>query len=73
MINTILKKYYYYKYLWTIKKSTASVSAILDIEYNKHPELVKNIKTQMELSNHQANPDKPEATVLSIKKDPQWN
>lgn len=73
MINTILKKYYYYKYLWTIKKSTASVSAILDIEYTKHPELTNNIRVQTELANHQANPNKETATVTVLKRDLQWN
>jgi hypothetical protein len=73
MINTILKKYYYYKYLWTIKKSTASVSAILDIESTKHPELTKNIRVQTELAQYQANPNKEPASVVSIKRDPQWN
>lgn len=72
MINYILTKYYYYKYLWTIKKSIGSLTAIAKIESGPH-NLIKEHKTA-EVEAQRIRTGKPStlAAVTSIKGDT-WN
>lgn len=75
MITYILTKYYYYKYLWTIKKSVGSLKAIAKIELNnsflkEHKEaelLVQSIRN----GTH----NKSNLTVVTdiTKRNPSWN
>ncbi len=49
MINYILTKYYYYKYIWTIRKSIGSLGAIKDIETKQASLLGKQRTASFEL------------------------
>lgn len=68
MINYILTKYYYYKYLWTIKKSIGSLSAIKQIESGPHP-LIKDHKfAEVEVARARTG-SQTKTQILSIIKD----
>ena len=76
MINYILTKYYYYKYLWTIKKSTGSLNAIKAIENSNNPHKFlkeqKNAEIELNRARTVKNPllsDLSIGQVISLKKD----
>lgn len=71
MINYILTKYYYYKYLWTIKKSTGSLNAIKAIENSNNPhQFLKEQKmAEIELNRARRDPSNPLGRLFSIKGD----
>lgn len=73
MINYILTKYYKMKYLWTIKKSIGSLTAIAEIESGPHPLIKAHKAAEQEAIAIRTNKPTSLAVVSEIKKGPQWN
>ena len=73
MINYIITKYYYLKYLWTIKKSIGSLNAIAQIEAGPHNLIKAHKLAKIEAQRIRTGKPTNLATVSVIKGGNEWN